>query len=157
MVSACSRQKSRLLTALSKGLWPFSTRKLDDSVQRRMIDRAGTQIGRAQLGRVLEHVLDHVERIAGAIQVVVDAAEHHRAAQPRLAYRDLLTGHPHRALDTAIEPARWVVRADSTAEGRAQKAARLVRLLPEVDADERFRMKRPSRLFQRLAHHGVDE
>jgi len=77
--------------------------------------------------------------------------------QPRLPYRDLLTSHPHGALDTAIQPARWVVRADSPAEGRAQKTARLVRLLPEVDADERFRMKRPRRLFQRLAYHGIDE
>src|SRR4051794_24068941 len=102
---------------MESGWYPL----LNDSVQRRMIDRARAQVGRAQLGRVLEHMLDHVERIAGAIQVVVDAAEHHWAAQPRLPYRDLLTSHPHGALDTAIQPARWVVRADSPAEGRAQK------------------------------------
>ena len=57
---------------------------------------------------------------------------------------------------------RGVGRAASAASDQATTFGflsgwRLVRLLPEIDADERFRVEGPRRLFERLADHCIDE
>ena len=73
------------------------------------------------------------------------------------ARHDLLARHPHGALDAAIEAARRVVAADPAAERHAQEAARLLRLFPEIDADQRLGVEGPGRFFERLADDRVDE
>jgi hypothetical protein len=42
-------------------------------------------------------------------------------------------------------------------EGKAHEAALFLGLIPEVDADEAFGVKRPGGLFERLANHCGDE
>ena len=60
-------------------------------------------------------------------------------------------------LRNRAERAAICSRVIPTAERRAQEALGLIGLLPEVDADERLRMERPGRLFQRFAHDRIDE
>src|SRR5262245_48277914 len=127
--------------------------ELDDSLNGG-VDALVTRLA-GVAGQSLAHELLHdIERITGALEVVIDTAEHHRAAQARRARNNLFAGHPYRPFDAPIEAPQWVVAGDLSAEGRAQEAALLLGRLPEVNADQRLRFEGPGRLFQSFANDG---
>ena len=100
---------------------------------------------------------DEIERSSAAREVVVDAAQHHRAAQARLAREQLLARQPVRADDAVVERAGPVGAAAPCRRTRRAGTSCRVSALPEVDADDVLRLERPARLLERLADDGVEQ
>lgn len=96
-----------------------------------------------------------VQRKALARPIIVDAAKHHRAAQPSASADDLLARHPERTLDAAIELPSRIVIAHRAAKREAKEAPIALRLLPEVHPDERLGVKHPRRLFERFPYDRI--
>jgi hypothetical protein len=118
---------------------------------------ARTNVGCAEAGGVAEHMLYDVDWMANAVQVVIDATQYHWASKPRRTCDHLVAAEPDCAFDAAVQASGRIVAAHAATEGDAKKAAALLGMLPQIDADQGFRMERPGSLFEGFAHDGVYE
>lgn len=107
--------------------------------------------------KVRKQPLNDIERIAAPGNEIVDAAKHHWTAQSCASQGKLFTRHPQRALDAAVECPCRIVVADRPAERESQEAPVSLRLLPEVDPDERLWMECPRGFFERFANGRLDD
>ena len=98
-----------------------------------------------------------IEGIALAGEQILDAAQDQRAAMSRLRGLDLIQCQPAGADDAFVEFALGLPAAQLTGKGKTQIGHVLGRVLPVIDADQMRRLEVVSRLFERLAHHGIDQ
>ncbi len=92
-----------------------------------------------------------LERIALAGQIVVDAAQHHRAAMTLRAGRQFLAAEPDRPFDAVVEPALRMVPQRPGGKGEAQEAVIQMRRLVVVEADQGGEFDLPAAFLQGLA------
>jgi len=94
----------------------------------------GSARGRVQRESGKRHVAQHLERVARAAQVVVDAQRHERAAVLRPARGELPAVEPKRANDRAVECSLWQPLVDQ-ARKRDPQDHPPRRALPLVDTN----------------------
>ncbi len=116
----------------------------------------GSARNRAQRGPGKWHVAQHLERVARAAQVVVDAQGHERAAVLRQARCKLPAVQPERADDRAVEGSPWRRLVDLARKRDPQDHAP-GRALPLVDAGHRLRREPATGLLAGLANHRVEQ
>jgi hypothetical protein len=121
-------------------------------------DDAGHGLARDRAQREARdrHLLQHLERVARAAQVILDAELDERTPVLGCARSELPAIQPQRPDDRAVELRIRRALADAARERDAQHHPS-GGTLPEIEAGQRLRHEFPAGLLAGLADHGLDE
>jgi len=108
-------------------------------------------------GEFLEQVLDECERVALALQIIVETVRHRRAAVLGAQFGNLLRGEPVGADNALIERAVAVVFDGAASKGEAQVSNVVMPRLGLINADQRIGLNLPAAFFESFAPGGVQQ
>jgi hypothetical protein len=106
-------------------------------------------------GRRLQiKVRNRCQRLALAVQIVLDTAQDEGASQLLLALPELGFREPMSGDDSVVQRLRCLVIVDRTAECESHRGHATLGASPQVHAHERLRLETPGGFLSDLAHDG---